>query len=241
MKARNRMDRPARVALQRVNLVDEVVHALEEEILGGRYAPDATLPSEGDLAGQFGVSRTVTREAMRVLSSRGLVEVAQGKAPRVREADPTTVVESIEIFLKRQNPSPLELIEARMPLETTSAALAAERATPAQIDALRGKIADEKRAETPAQVIAADIAFHEALAEATGNPVSAFLQSALTHLISDYFVQVIAVIGLKKQNGVSGHDPILEAIAAHDPEAARRAMTIHLERAAATCRAAGFE
>jgi len=169
------------------------------------------------------------REAMRILASKGLIEVSQGRAARVREADPGVVVESIGTFLRRNPQSPLALLEVRRPLETEVAALAAMRATPEQIMALRAANERLAAAQNLAGQVAADMEFHEYLAEATGNPVFLLLQRALAQLMKVYLTGTMNRIGPRR--AIRSHAPIIDAIECGDAERARCSMAEHLRMA----------
>lgn len=82
-------------------LVAKVAGSLTDAIVSGRFPPGARLPAEAELGTQLGVSRTVVREAVRILEARGLVTLTSGRPARVREPDPRTVVDAIELFLSR--------------------------------------------------------------------------------------------------------------------------------------------
>ena len=209
--------------------MSEVVERLQREIMDGRCPAGTTLPSEGSLGQQFGVSRTVMREAMRILASKGLIEVSQGRAARVREADPGIVVESIGTFLGRNPQSPLALLEVRRPLETEVAGLAAMRATPEQIAALRESNERLAAAQNLDGQVAADMEFHKCLAEATGNPVFLLLQRTLAQLMKDYLTGTMNRIGSRR--AIRSHTPIIKAIERGDAEEARRSMAEHLRMA----------
>jgi GntR family transcriptional repressor for pyruvate dehydrogenase complex len=169
------------------------------------------------------------REAMRILASKGLIEVSQGRTARVREADPGTVVESIGTFVRRSPQSPLGLLEVRRPLETEVAALAAVRATPEQVVALRESNERLAAARGLAEQVAADLEFHQRLAEATGNPVFVLLQQALAQLMKEYLMGTMKRIG--SQRAIRSHAPIVNAIQSGDAKEARRCMAEHLQMA----------
>jgi GntR family transcriptional regulator, transcriptional repressor for pyruvate dehydrogenase complex len=214
---------------ERVDLVQSVVTQLEKQILSGQLVTDQPMPPEGELSRQLGVSRTVIREAMRILGARGLVEVSQGKLPRVKPADPAHVVESLATFLQRADHSLLHLIEVRRQLETAIAALAAVRATPEQMAAMEEM---NRRLAGPGsldQRIDADLRFHALLAEATQNPVFGVLLEPLAHLMRLSRKATLGRTGAER--AVAGHREILSAIRRGDPEAARQAMFDHLAMA----------
>jgi GntR family transcriptional regulator, transcriptional repressor for pyruvate dehydrogenase complex len=214
---------------ERVDLVQGVVDLLGKQILTGQLAPDQPMPPEGQLSSQLGVSRTVIREAMRILGARGLVEVSQGKLPRVKPADPAHVVDSLTTFLQRADHSLLHLIEVRLQLETAIAALAAKRATAEQIAAMEEMNRLLVGQGTLDQRIDADLRFHSLLAEATQNPVFGVLLEPLAHLMRLSRKATLSRTGAER--AVAGHLAILEAIRQGDPEAARRAMYEHLAMA----------
>ena len=84
----------------RVDLVSNVTDWIRREILSGNLSVGNKLPAEGKLADEFGVSRNVVREAMRNLRSMGLIEISQGRAPRVKASDPETAIIAMESLLR---------------------------------------------------------------------------------------------------------------------------------------------
>jgi len=212
--------------LPRRNLVQAVVERLRELILSGAFQDDGVLPPEGKLGKAMGVSRTVVREAMRILGAQGLVEVSQGRRPRIKPADPLSVVETLGTYLRRGNHSPLHFIEIRRPLEMTVAALAAERATDDHFGGLEHSISQLTGADAVSQYVEADIEFHDQLAMATGNPVFQLLLRALATLTRQSRHETFASEGPKR--AVAGHRSILTALRAHDSDAAQAAMLEHL-------------
>src|SRR5689334_3741938 len=93
------------------DMVMTVLDRLTDHIIEGDFDPNGLLPPEGELAKSFGVSRTVIREAMRSLRAQGLVEVSQGKAPRVKPPDSKATIASLELLLRRNKATHLNLVE----------------------------------------------------------------------------------------------------------------------------------
>ena len=215
--------------MQKVDLVREVVNRLRDQIIAGQFEPSGLMPAEGELCETFSVSRTVIREAMRMLRAQGLVEVSQGRVPRVRRADPQYVVESFGTFLQRGDHSLLDLLEVRRPLETEIAALAARRATPPQIKKMEETIKQQAKASTLEEQIDADIRFHDLLAEAAGNPIFGLLLTMLASLMRRSRQETISRLGSKR--ALAGHRAVLAAIRRTDVSAAREAMLEHLAMA----------
>jgi len=212
--------------LRRTNLVDEAVEQLEAEILKKRYGPGDFLPPESRLGQTLGVSRTVVREAMRILVARGLVEVSQGRPARVRPIDASHAVRALGTFLQRGEHSLLNLTEVRRPLESEIAALAAKHATAEHIAAMVAANEQLHAATTMDGSVEADIRFHDVLAQATGNPVFGLLLRTLSDLMRQSRQETLARTG--KQTALDGHRKVLDAVRRVDAVAAREAMLEHL-------------
>jgi DNA-binding FadR family transcriptional regulator len=216
------------------NRTGEVVERLAAEIASGRLMPGERLPTEQELTVALGVSRTVVREAVAVLRAEGLVETRQGVG--------AFVVRDIQRRPFRIDPEGLgsiaevvQVMELRTGVEVEAAGIAAERVTAAS----RGRI-DKATAAIAAAIargetaIDEDFAFHQAIAEATGNQhFVRFLEFLGRFLIPRQSVRV----GLKTVQDLKAylqriqaeHRAIAEAIAAGDGSAARRAMRRHLQ------------
>ncbi len=215
--------------LPRLDLVQEVAERLRAQIIAGVFDAERSLPPEGRLGETLGVSRTVVREAMRILAAQGLVEVSQGRPPRVRPADSQAVVDTFHTFLQRGDHSLLDLIEVRRPLEAAIAALAAERATPAHIEQLEESVRQLSSARRANEQVDADLRFHDLLAEATGNPIFPLLLRTLAGLMRCSRQKTLARGGAALS--AAGHGAVLAAVKRRDPDAARQAMLDHLTEA----------
>ena len=115
--------------LARTRLADTVASLFEQKILGGEWAPAFQLPSESELVEQLGVSRSVVRDAMDVLSARGLVEVRQGAGTVVTAPTSQAYGQAILVLLQRAEVTVREIAEARELIETEIAGFAALRRT----------------------------------------------------------------------------------------------------------------
>ncbi len=215
--------------LRRVDLVQETVALLEKKILSEKFAAGESLPPEGQLSVQLGVSRTVIREAMRILGAKGLVEVSQGRLPRVKPAGPEQVISSLSTFLQRHDHSLLDLTEARRLLEVGCVALAAQRATPEQVEALERIRRQLSEADSLDRQIEADLQFHLHLAACSGNPVLGLLLAPLSQLMRISHKETLSRTGVER--AAIGHRHIVEAIRRHDVEGARQSMLEHLAMA----------
>lgn len=213
-------------------LSDRVAEMMLETILERHLQPGDPLPSERELGDQFGVSRTVIREAVRSLSAKGIVSSLPGRGLVVAAMDPEDVSSSMNLYLRGQQPLPYDHVhEVRNALEVDAAGLAAERATDEDIAILRGLHEKMGRAFDDIEAASAsDVAFHRAIAESTDNELFLIMLDS----IGDVLLEIRrATLGLPNdaQQGHEEHAVILEAIAAHDRDAARAAMRKHLASA----------
>jgi len=208
---------------------------LAGEIRSGRLAPGARLPTEQALTRAPRVSRTVVREAVAALRAEGLVITRQGVGAFV-SAEPQRAPFRIEPERMQSLHDILSVMELRLGVEIESAGLAAERASRGQVRAISSSLnAIEEASVAGGSAVDEDLAFHRAIAEATGNPEFArFLQFIGRHLIPRR-----SVSGLPERMGGRGaylamiqeeHRRIHDAIVARDPKGAREAMRRHLTR-----------
>jgi GntR family transcriptional repressor for pyruvate dehydrogenase complex len=209
-------------------LSDKVADMMLETILSDRLSVGDRLPSERELGEQFGVSRTVVREAVRALVTKGVIDVRSGSGLRVAAVDANAVSESMTLFLRGGTLDFEKVHEVRTVLEVHLAGLAAERATDDDVAQLR-EIHERMQREVSDVEAAArdDLEFHRAIARATHNELFLLLMDSIGS----------SLIDIRRENLGSGsapmtlsqHEAILELIAAHDPEAARTAMQVHLD------------
>jgi DNA-binding FadR family transcriptional regulator len=219
--------------IQSSKLYEQVTYQIERRILNGELRSGDRLPTERDLAEQFHVSRTAVREAMKILAQKGLVEMRPGRGTIVIDGTPAAMRNSMGLLMQMrlgEVGGSESLVEVRELLEGGIAALAAERATEADIVAMRRAIEEMDESLDDAETfITADNAFHEALARATRNPLILVLVNAIVPLLSEQRKQIFAVDG-GPQRGQFHHKRILEAVIQHEPEAARAAMHAHLQQ-----------
>src|SRR5437867_7910138 len=157
---------------------------LAEQIKSGRLAPGARLPTELALTRAARVSRTVVREAVAALRAEGLVITRQGVGAFV-SAEPQRAPFRIEPERLQSLEDILNFMELRLGVEIESAGLAAERASRAQVRAIAAALdAIERAAAGGKTAVDEDLAFHRAIAEATGNAeLPRFLRFIGRHLI----------------------------------------------------------
>src|SRR5712692_3448962 len=154
-------------------LYEQIVQQVEESIHKGALKPGNQLPPERELAHQFGVSRTAVREAVKALREKGLVEAYPGRGTFVTNGTSHAIRQSLDRMIRITQPDGnIPLIEVREILEPEIAARAAARANEKDVAALREAFAAMDHASDNAEAfIEADLDFHLALAEASGNPL----------------------------------------------------------------------
>lgn len=209
-------------------LSDKVADMMLETILSKRLDVGDRLPSERELGEQFGVSRTVVREAVRALVAKGVIEVRSGSGLRVAAVNASAVSESMSLFLRGGSLDFEKVHEVRKLLEVHLAGLAAERAGPEDVAALRAVHQRMERDSGDVEAAAHDdLEFHRVIARATHNELYLVLMDSIGR----------SLIDIRRDNLGSGSAPatleqharVLDRIAAHDAEGARRAMASHLD------------
>jgi GntR family transcriptional repressor for pyruvate dehydrogenase complex len=206
-----------------------IVRAIQEQIQRGELKAGDRLPPERHLAGIFGASRSSVREALRMLELSGLVYSRHGEGNFVAETD--AAARTLVDFLERQRANLLDLSEARKLFEPYVASLAAERATPEQLEELRQAAEEEEkhlRGGEPQAAFRADRAFHHAIATATGNEALVTLHQYLSDLVAGGRREALENDVRRAQSAVD-HRRLYRAIARRDGAAARTAMLKHLE------------
>lgn len=212
-------------------LADRLNSIISGQILSGERGAGSRLPTETQLAEDFGVSRTVVREAIARLRSDGLVVTRQGLGAFVAES-----LEAVPFRIEADTTVPhryaRELLELRLGLETEAAALAAERASASQIVeigcALEAMVARMQASEEGG--VEEDLRFHRAIAQATNNGM---YQNFLAFLERHLRQQLVMTRRNTARAGRSveieaEHRMILAAIDGRDPGGAREAMRRHL-------------
>jgi GntR family transcriptional repressor for pyruvate dehydrogenase complex len=210
-----------------------------DAIVSGTLLPGARLPTETELSEQFDISRGVARECLRGLEERGLVTVKHGSATTVspREAWDLFDADVIAVALAGSAAVPLlrDYLECRRMIEIGSAGMAAARANPEQIAQLEDRLEAMTAAvaQRPARVQereyhAADVAFHLAIVEATGN---AALVSLVRRIDSALLAAryPLARPAYRRTRAIPEHESILAAVRAGDEAAAQAAMRAHLD------------
>jgi GntR family transcriptional repressor for pyruvate dehydrogenase complex len=210
-------------------LPDKVARQLQQSILDGTLKPGDRLPTERELGDQFGVSRTVIREAVRSLVAKGLLEVRGGSGLRVATFDVSAVRETMGMYLRVNADFDYgKLHEVRSVLEIEMAGLAAERATAPDLAALQRSCEDMAAAlDDVEKVSTLDVEFHRLIAQAAHNDLFLVMLDSIGDVLLDVRRATMGISG-RPARGLKYHREILKHIVARSPEEARVAMRDHL-------------
>lgn len=208
------------------NLTEQVVHDLGLAIIQGKYGEEGSLPSEAAICVEYNVSRTATREAVKMLSAKGLLGSRPRQGIRVLPETRWNLFDPELLgWVLKSRPSPellLEFAQMRAGIEPISAALAAEFGKPEEIADIEAAVQRLRDAESGLEDgLQADIDFHVAILAASGNrfykQMSSFIATALTMSIR----YTNSVKGVTIAN-VIAHEELFNAIKAKKPELARQ-------------------
>ena len=194
----------------------------------GALRPGDKLPPERELAQQLGVGRTTVREALKLLTLGGLLEARRGDGTYVRQSFTSFLSQQIEwpVLLSVQEVD--KIVEVREALEVKASRLAAERATPEEVERIgifRELLEIEGRdIERETDL---DLEFHHAIAEASHNELLSGLMLSLQNILHQY-IALSNQMTDRLETTVTEHQAIYDAIAASDVDGAERAMSEHL-------------
>jgi GntR family transcriptional repressor for pyruvate dehydrogenase complex len=215
------------------SLLSNVVESqIEEAIRKRELLPGVKLPSELELCQQFKISRTAVREALRMLSARGLITIIKGKGMFVQNISAETVMDPIHLYLQMQleRNYVLDVVHARQIIEPPIAASAALHHTEEDAQKLKNDQNDLIKSNGDyAELSALDMQFHLDIAKASENSLIPLILEPIHRLIPQIKSSVYATVADAKQSAVEWHAKILDAILRKDSDGARSAMTRHLE------------
>lgn len=220
--------------IQRQSLTDLTVDALLQLVQDeGLRAGDA-LPATADLASTLQVSRPVVREAIAELAGQGLVLRRQGKEPIVQLPGPRDFENLLRHRLSISGAGLTDIQDYREIAEVGAAQLAAQRATPVDIQQMEKALTMLRQVPSEEQLHDLDIAFHREVARAAKNEMLLLTLDGIAPILKE--LRVEAWRGWKCSGGdvqtiIEAHALILERIVDHDPEGAGSAMRDHLEQA----------
>ncbi len=205
---------------------------IEEAIRRRLLVPGAKLPSELELCAQFNVSRTAVREALRMLSARGLVTIMKGKGIFVQNLSAESVTDPIYLYLEmqREHDYVLDVVHARQIIEPPIAASAAVHHTDEDAEQLRRDHEALIRSEGDyVELSRLDMQFHLDIAKASENALIPLILEPIHRLVPQIKSSVYKTVSDARRSAVEWHEKIMDAILRRDAEGARAAMIHHLE------------
>lgn len=208
--------------IQRRSLVDTVVDELKREISEGRWVLGTRIPSEAELTVALGVSRPSVREGVRALVQLGLLEARQGDGTYVIATDPT------QVALRRalHSADSREVIRVRRALDALAASEAAHARDDADVERLTALLAqrsDAIRDRDTEAFTEADVAFHLAIADVSGNRLLSDIYSSFDASLRESISDASCLAAGSDPDQADQHEALLRAIAAGDADLARDA------------------
>ncbi len=222
--------------IARESVVSEVARRLLDYLTSGAIQPGGRLPSERQLATSLHVGRSTIREALAALDLLGIVKIRPGSGSYLVDNHSDLLPQTITWGLLLGQARTLEMVEARHFLEAVCARLAAERATPEDVDRLAGHLAAMRaNARDIARFVDADVAFHLETASIARNSVLSEMLASIRSLLRVWVERAVRTEG-STLSTLDEHTRVFEAIRAGDPDAAERAMHAHMDSASSRLR-----
>lgn len=219
---------PALKVVHRGKLSDQISQQLLEMIVTGEFPAGTPLPSERTIAEMTQASRVAVREAISSLVGKRIVSVKQGKGTYVNPIDEWNTLDPHVLLLLHGQEAIRHLMEFRMMLEPEIVAKAAERIEPDEIEQLL-KLSELPAEDTIDQHAVRDNEFHLFLAKLTGNTVLLVVMNSIEELMHVNRRKAFVVPG-ELAKARDWHTAIAQAVAEHNPKAARMAMAKHLRQ-----------
>ena len=223
------MKSPGQSSACRTSLYEQIADRLEDRILAGDFAEEGKLPSEQTLTDQCGVSRTVIREALKLLKERGLVDSRNGMGSYITKPVPGNLADVIGRMVIMDGIDYDAITEVRMILENAACRLAAQRAGEDDMKEMARILARlDDRTISVDERRELDYAFHAAIARSSGN----HLLEILVQTMKSVFLTMIEK-GIFNEGGIDDaifrHRRIYSALERKDPDEAEAAMKDHIE------------
>ncbi|MCI9148955.1 MAG: FadR family transcriptional regulator [Lachnospiraceae bacterium] len=217
------------LVLARASFPELIANKLEEMIIDGKFTMEQRLPSEQSLANDFGVSRPVVREAMKILKERGLIIQKNGEGTFICEPDSELVTETINRIVHLKKIDVSDIFSVRINLETMAAAQAVQNASEEGFDELqaindqmrRNKDDVEKRTQD-------DVLFHRKIAQLSGNLLLEVFVESMASLVTKV-VKYTLDYKVGNEEGIDYHDRIIQVLRSRNIAEARKVLRLHLE------------
>ncbi len=217
---------------KRKRLTEGVVTGLLMNIVSGTYQPGDMLPAEAEIGGEYDVSRTVVREAVKIVEDKGLISVVQGRGSTVLPREDWNALDADIIARQMAQPDSQQVFEeltvVRMALESEMAAQAAKRLTPGLEERMRTALdLGAELGGQPDRYLEYDYEFHHLITEASGNRIARGIMVSLEGPLRASR-QLTSQLAGAFESAQPFHRSIFEAIVAGDSDLARKTMRQHL-------------
>ena len=207
---------------------EELAEKLMQKIHDGELRTGDKLPSERYLAKEYGVSRSVVREALRSMERIGCVEARMGGGTFVTSPEISAGVDPLALIVAQDNQFAVEVTEARLILETEIAKLAARRRTELQVKEMHRTLEQmQKEILKGGKGVEEDARFHTQLAKAAGNRVLQIWVSACAEVLN-HSMKVTQYMEGVPQKALIDHEKILKAVEEQDGDMAEQYIREHL-------------
>jgi DNA-binding FadR family transcriptional regulator len=224
--------------IKKESIRTQVFRQLRDQVLRRNWTPGSKIPSEHELSKTMGVSRMSIREGLQRLVSLGILETRHGEGTYVRELGGEIHFNALIPLLALDDTDIFHVLEYRWIIEKGTAALAADRATAAdlaELECVYGRMVASR--EDVAEFARADLEFHLALAKATANPVIIKVNNVLRSILSVSMENIVETLGVR--DGLHYHRLLIEALKSHDAAAAEQIMEEHVVRTIERLKGAG--
>lgn len=222
------MDTP----VKNTKVYEQVIEQIKGMIVSGRLKKGDKLPPERDLVEQLQASRASIREALRALQIIGLVECTQGGGNYIKESFEDSLFEPLSIMFVLQNSRPEEILELRKIVEVETAALAAEKISPKELDEIKDIIEKIKESYDEELNAKLDKELHYKIAHSSGNFLVVSVLTAVSSLVDSFIKDARKIILTKEENReilIEQHENLYKALLEHNKGKAAEVMRKHLE------------
>lgn len=212
--------------LKRESVTSSIINRLTDLLISGDLKPGDKLPTELELAQQLGVGRNSVREAIKMLSYLGVIEIRRGIGTFVAESMPESVVNPMILGLVFEQKTSREIIELRLLIETAIGEMVIQKAGDDDINKLKAanerlKTAAAHKESSSQQLRDFDIGFHETLLELTDNKPLKKVGQAIYAL---FLASIETTVKQDPERAVRNHQLIIEAVEKRDPDLLRKHM-----------------
>jgi len=215
--------------IKKESIRTQVFERLRDQVVSRTWPAGCKLPSEKQLSIEMGVSRASIREGIQQLAILGLVYTRQGEGTFVKDFSSEIYLNALLPLLVLDDTTIFQVLEYRKVMEKGTVALVVEKAGEADFQRLEeAYMVMVHNRNDSVEFAKADLAFHLALAEASGNPIIAKINLIIRHILSVSMESIVRTLG--NQDGIDYHRRILDAIEKRDVGHAQQLMEEHIVR-----------